>query len=236
MTREERLRRAGILLDRFTDDVLTFVLIIIFLFGIYFIYDSAYLYNNASDRGSLRFKPDTETGDTALKLPDSVAWITLDGTPIDYPVMQGEDNMEYIDKNPYGEYSLSGSIFLDSRNSPDFTDGYSLIYGHHMEGGLMFGSLDRYFNEEYLDAHRTGLLVTKDQIYRVSVFAVIHIYSTNSVIFDPGEHPEEEVWKFVEDKAEIFREPEEGRLLALSTCTDNIPDNRSVVMCTIRER
>ena len=214
---------------------MTIIFLIIFLMGLYCIYDSAYLYNKATDDSSLAFKPDLES-DPTLTLPDSVAWITLDDTSIDYPVMQGEDNMEYIDKDPYGNYSLSGSIFLDSRNDPEFKDDYSLIYGHHMEGGLMFGSLDKYFEKSYLEKHRTGTLITKNEIYRIEIFAVVHLLSTNTLVFDPGEHPVEEIHRFVKDNAEIYYEPKDGRLLGLSTCTDNVPDNRSVVMCTIKKR
>ena len=233
---EAGLKTAGIFIDRMTDNAITLCFLIIFIMGVYCIYDSAYLYNNATDKGAMRFKPDFSSDDAALTLPDSIAWITLDDTTIDYPIMQGKDNLEYIDKNPYGEYSLSGSIFLDSRNSADFTDDYSLVYGHHMEGGLMFGSLDKFFEEEYLKTHRTGKLMTKDTMYELDIFAVIHVLSTDSMIFDPGEHPAEDVWDYMKENASLYFEPKEGRLLALSTCTDNIPDNRSVVFCTIRKK
>lgn len=55
--------------------------------------------------------------------------------------MQGEDNMEYLNKDPYGDYSLSGSIYMDSRNTSDMSDDYLLLYGHHMENDYMFGSI-----------------------------------------------------------------------------------------------
>ncbi|MBR1845920.1 MAG: class B sortase, partial [Oscillospiraceae bacterium] len=63
--------------------------------------------------------------------------------------MQGETNGKYLNTDPYGEYSLSGSIFLDSRNAGDFSDSYSLVYGHHMADGMMFGALDAFFDEGY---------------------------------------------------------------------------------------
>ena len=83
----------------------------------------------------LKLKPtlDEDTGpsfEELLKLnPDVCAWLTLDGTEVDYPILQGEDNYEYLNKNVYGEFALSGSLYLDSNNSRDFTDKYSLIYG-----------------------------------------------------------------------------------------------------------
>lgn len=78
--------------------------------------------------------------------------MTIDDTNIDYPVMQGEDNNEYLNKDPFGNYALSGSIFLDRRNNPEFKDYYSLIYGHHMEHGMMFGAIDEYLNEDYFNS------------------------------------------------------------------------------------
>lgn len=70
---------------------------------------------------------------------DVCAWLTIDDTGIDYPVVRGKDDMEYINKDVYGNFALSGSIFLSSANQPDFTDPYNLIYRHHMSNGAMFG-------------------------------------------------------------------------------------------------
>ena len=83
-------------------------------------------------------------------------WLTVDGTNIDYPVMQGKDNNSYLNTDPFGNYSLTGSIFLDSRSSPDFSDEYSVVYGHHMDYGKMFGALDDFLNEKYLKQHSSG--------------------------------------------------------------------------------
>ena len=79
------------------------------------------------------------------------------------PVMQGKDNYEYLNKDPYGEFSLSGSIFLDARNDLDFEDDYSLIYGHHMEKGAMFGALDDFQDRAYFDQRRSGTIVTDER-------------------------------------------------------------------------
>lgn len=58
--------------------------------------------------------------------------------------------MEYINKDVYGNFALSGSIFLSSANQPDFTDPYNLIYGHHMSNGAMFGDVVEFTDEAYL--------------------------------------------------------------------------------------
>ena len=76
--------------------------------------------------------------------PDVRGWLTIDGTHVDYPIVQGEDDMEYVNKGVYGEFSLSGTIFLDSENTSDFSDCYNLLFGHHMANGAMFGDVVRF--------------------------------------------------------------------------------------------
>lgn len=63
--------------------------------------------------------------------PDIVAWIYIEGTEINYPVVQGIDNQYYLKHLFNGKWNSSGCIFLDSRNTPDFSDRRSIIYGHH---------------------------------------------------------------------------------------------------------
>ena len=122
------------LIDGLIDKSILLVCIVLFLLGSYGLYDSYMVYQQATDNSILKYKPGYETDDETDKeiAGNMVAWLTVDDTNIDYPVMQGEDNNEYLNKDPFGDYALSGSIFLDSRNNPEFKDYYSLIYGHHM--------------------------------------------------------------------------------------------------------
>ena len=142
------------LVDRVTDYALLIGFLLLFLIGFYTMYDTLLIYDAARGDDLRSFRPIVNeagelTWDMSALSEDVVAWLTVDDTNIDYPVMQGIDNTEYLNKNPYGQYSLSGSLFLDSRNAPDFTDPYSLIYGHHMEYGRIFGALDEYLDESY---------------------------------------------------------------------------------------
>ena len=83
---------------------------------IYALYDTMYVYDHATGRDYLGFKPDSENQENSVLAAtisdDMVAWITLDDTNIDYPVMQGSSNNAYLNTDPFGNYSLSGSIFL----------------------------------------------------------------------------------------------------------------------------
>ena len=89
---------------------------------------------------------------------DVKAWLTLDHTQIDYPVLQGEDNFAYINTDVYGNFALAGSIFIDSRCDPSFADPYTLLHGHHMENSRMFGDLDLYKDLDFFRQYYTGTL------------------------------------------------------------------------------
>ena len=98
---------------------------------------------------------------------------------------QGEDKSKYLNTDPYGDYSLAGSIFLDSRNTSDFSDSYNLTYGHHMSNHLMFGALDRFYDERYFEQHSSGTLRVGELVYPLQIFAVLATDAGESVLFQP---------------------------------------------------
>lgn len=76
--------------------------------------------------------------------PDIAAWIEIPALGISYPVVRGTDNSYYLSHLFDGEYNSSGSIFVDCHNQPDFSDSNTIVYGHNMRNGSMFGTLDQY--------------------------------------------------------------------------------------------
>jgi sortase B len=94
--------------------------------------------------------------------PDIVAWVCIEDTEINYPVVQGTDNQYYLKHLFNGKWNSSGCIFLDRRNEPDFSDRHSIIYGHHMKNGTMFSGLTQYKKQEFYQAHPTILLITPE--------------------------------------------------------------------------
>ena len=212
--------------------------VVVLLIVVYGLYDTWYVFNNAIDDSYLRFKPTAEGGvpEDAPITEDMVAWVTIDDTNIDYPVMQAEDNYKYLNINPYGEYSLSGSIFLDSRNSSDFTDDYSILYGHHMEYGKMFGALDEFLDDTYLREHSTGtLIVGRDggKSYRLGVFACLKVDVFDNNVLDPDTF--ENISKAISKEAVTMNTSiqKSSHILALSTCTEPVSSTRLLVMCYI---
>ena len=225
------------ILDKIENTLFRLIFIAAILLGVYAMYDSWYLYHNAQDRSLLAFKPSYGDGPAAPKaeVPDDmVAWLTIDGTTIDFPIMQGADNYEYLNKDPQGAYSLSGSIFLDARNASDFSNSYSLVYGHHMEMGAMFGALDAFADRDYFDSHRDGTLSFGGSEHPVRVFAFANVKASDEAVFDPTDG--HDTLGFIRENASVYEEPEDGRILALTTCVDGGSDERTAVFCILPDK
>ncbi len=227
------LKKTVKFMDKFVDRFMSLVLLIVFLLSFYALWDAYSLYQMAQDRSLLSFKP-RQDAETVVEVPKGyVAWLEVDDTDIDYPIMQGIDNEEYLNKNPYGKYSLSGSIFLDYRNSKDFTDPYSLVYGHHMGQGAMFGALDDFRNEEFFNSHRSGTLYVGKEDYHLTIFAVVKTDALDSEVFNPVNNELSD--SYIKENAIYLDRRPQGRLLGLSTCSSDGTTERLLVLCVINE-
>jgi len=103
--------------------------------------------------------------------PDMVAWIQSYGTQINYPVVQGRDNDFYLNHLPDKTKHRMGSVFLDYRNSMNFTDPNIFIYGHNMETDDIFSSFLRYREQRYFERHDSMYLFTPTADYVIQLFA-----------------------------------------------------------------
>ena len=104
---------------------------------------------------------------------DIVGWLYIDAVPdISYPVCKGEDNDFYLHRTFEKKQLFSGAIFEDYANSPYFNDPNTIIYGHNMKNGSMFGKLKRLKEEETLTADPYIWILTPDGNYRYQIFAV----------------------------------------------------------------
>ncbi|MBQ2854203.1 MAG: class B sortase [Oscillospiraceae bacterium] len=103
--------------------------------------------------------------------PDIVGWLYGADTPINNPVVQGDDNEYYVNRLPDGTTNANGSLFMDYRNLPDLSDRNTIVYGHNMKSGKMFGSLNKYRTQSYYDTHPVLWLLTPEQAYRIDLIA-----------------------------------------------------------------
>ena len=217
---------------------LTALTVAVFLISAYCVYDAGYLYYHAGNKPYRENKPrDHQTVTSERQISDDqAAWLYIDGTGIDDPVMQADNNIKYLNLDPYGDFALHGSLFLDYRNNSDFTDRYSIIYGHHMEHWLMFGCLDEYRDASFAKDHRDGTVTGREDIYRMHIFAVLETDAHDPIFFDPEKFD----WEKLMDKARgssfFFEEPEKDNpILCLSTCTDSVGSSRLVVLGTLKK-
>ena len=179
---------------------------------------------------------------------DYRAWLTVYDTNIDYPVVQGENDLYYASHDIYRQNSLTGAIYMAAGNSGDFSDSYNLIYGHHMDNKAMFGSLDAFTEESYFRSHKTGIVVAPSGIYDIEFFAVINTDAYESRVYSVGDRMGE-VLSFLESGGEggvgagtsvlLYDSAVAAgaeKVIALSTCASAETSGRLVVFGTMKTR
>ena len=225
--------------------IIYITLLIALLFGGYSLWDMFKVYNGTRlDQEILKNRP--QNGDAmslaeAQKLnPDIKAWIRIEGTKIDYPIVQGVDNFEYLNLDYKKEYSLAGSIFMDYRNSPEMTDHHIVIYGHNINGNLMFADVRSYRFEAFFNDHREGHLFTATNDYKLNIFAYIEIDSYNETIYNVGYSKDsltselQEQLKLNSKKYVDINLKSSDRIVLLSTCFGD-GNARSIAVAKIME-
>lgn len=220
------------------------ILILLMLsYGVYSLWDTYKIYANSfADEELLKFRPtdDGEDNPTLKDLkklnPDVKAWIQVPKTNIDYPVVQGQDDMEYINKNVYGEFELSGAIFLSCLNKDDFSDPYNLVYGHNMKNGGMFADVADFTNKEYFETHQKGKLYLTDATRKIRFFACMKVTAADAKIYHPDGYRKENLKNlldYIQANAVQYRDvnvADENSLIALSTCSEAETNGRVVLI------
>lgn len=220
------------------------ILILLMLsYGVYSLWDTYKIYANSfADEELLKFRPtdDGEDNPTLKYLkklnPDVKAWIQVPKTNIDYPVVQGQDDMEYINKNVYGEFELSGAIFLSCLNKDDFSDPYNLVYGHNMKNGGMFADVADFTNKEYFETHQKGKLYLTDATRKIRFFACMKVTAADAKIYHPDGYRKEnlkDLLDYIQANAVQYRDvnvADENSLIALSTCSEAETNGRVVLI------
>jgi sortase B len=170
---------------------------------------------------------------------DIVAWITIDGTGIDYPVTQAKDNRYYLTHTANNEYSKLGSVFLEFRNNRDFSDFNNVLYAHNMRDGSMFGQLARFKDQGFFEGHRSGTLYTPAATYRIAIFACAVTESTSDYYryAFPSASERADFVQMLKSSALQWRDepvdPQTDRLLLLSTCSSEYREARTVLAAKI---
>lgn len=243
MDQKKKKSKIKIIID-FLDGLVNFfvlLLLIIFLsYGLYNIWDSKQVVKIAQSESFSTYKPKTDTTLPFDKLkeknPEVFAWLNVYGTKIDYPVAQAKDNEKYVNTDILGDYRISGSIFLDYRDSKDFTDFNSILFGHHMEGSAMFGDLEKFKDKNFFENHQFANIFLKNRNIGVEFFAFLTADAfDNGIYLTPlnDTDAKEKYLSNIRDKAIHRRNLDlntNDKLLILSTCVgDSISDRYILV-------
>lgn len=164
--------------------------------------------------------------------PEVIGWIAFDNMDISYPIMQAKDNDYYLDHTFSGEENSAGSIFMEASNLPDFEDYHTIIYGHNMKNGSMFGSLKNYKTKDHYKGNEYFTVYTLDSVYRYQIFAYYDI-SMYGDVYNNQFGPDDFFQSFIDNMVKRsyydtgVRPVKTDKILTLSTCSTQ--GNRFVV-------
>ena len=169
---------------------------------------------------------------------DAAAWLYSPGTVIDYPVMKADDYSYYLYRLPDGTENANGSLFIDYNTASDFSDPLTVIYGHHMKSGRMFGSLVGYKAQSYYNQHPNMYLYTQQETYKIELLYgfVIDAGQWRRQAFMYPENVEallaHAAYNTTFESEVVYKEGD--RIVALSTCSYEFDEARYVVLGILR--
>ncbi len=167
--------------------------------------------------------------------PDVLGWIVMPNTSISYPMVQAADNDFYLYRTWNLSNSIVGSIFLDANCAPDFHDFNTLIYGHNMNNGSMFGALRKFRTADYWNSHSSFMIKTDEGVYTYKIFSAFEAELTDPV-FMVRINREDEKQALIDcavSKSTIaigIVPNVEDKIVTLSTCTGRGHSTRWIVL------
>ena len=204
------------------------------------LWDSNYVYGAADPTQYEIYKPSEDDGLSFMELqainPEVIGWLTIYGTHIDYPMVQGTDNLKYVNTDAKGRYSLSGSVFVDVDCSRDFSDFSTIVHAHHMDKDLMFGEIGNFSEKSYFDAREHGVMYFDGQDHGIQFFAFLHTSAYNTEVFRTKIVTEEEQKAYLELLLRSAMHTRNipvtinDRIVLFATCSQSTTDGRSILV------
>ena len=162
--------------------------------------------------------------------PDAVGWLYIPDTPINYPIMQSDDNDYYLSHAYDGSYLKAGSVFLDNRCENRFMNPINIVYAHNMKNGSMFAGVLQFADSAYFDSHRYGWMSTPETVYRIDFFSCAKA-DMNDELYD-GSTPVSQWIPHIADRSAVFKDAdfsEDDRFISLSTCSYEFENARTIL-------
>ena len=177
-------------MKRMINNILLIICIFIFCISTWKLYGYYRSYKKAKDTYSKIAKENVKISKNERKIDfkklksqnqDIAGWIYIRGTTIDYPIVQGKDNEEYLNQDFNKKKSSSGTIFLDNNCKKDFTSDNNIIYGHHMKNGTMFAQLLKFREKSFLKKHNEIMIFTPDRTIHLKVISAYAQKAQNKI-------------------------------------------------------
>ena len=177
-------------MKRMINNILLIICIFIFCISTWKLYGYYRSYKKAKDTYSKIAKENVKISKNERKIDfkklksqnqDIAGWIYIRGTTIDYPIVQGKDNEEYLHQDFNKKKSSSGTIFLDNNCKKDFTSDNNIIYGHHMKNGTMFAQLFKFREKSFLKKHNEIMIFTPDRTIHLKVISAYAQKAQNKI-------------------------------------------------------
>ena len=169
---------------------------------------------------------------------DVIGWIYIEGTKINYPIVQTVNNSYYVERMVNGQRNAAGSIFMDYRNESNFTDRNSILYGHNMKNGSMFAGILDYRKPSFFEEHPEVIILTPERNFRYEVIAG-YVCSPLENAWRLSFATDEEFANWLTNALNRsviggnFEASGTDQILTLSTCSYEFDDARFVLVCRL---
>lgn len=156
---------------------------------------------------------------------DIIGWISFDNIEqIHYPILYSGNDTDYLRTDIYGNSTIAGSIFMEGKNTPDFDDCHTILYGHNMKNLTMFGSLRNYREEEFYKQNQYFTIYTQSDVFRYQIFSCRDAAEDDAVYAVGFSHDEnfQKLIDFMTQKSYYdtrVRVGKEDCIVTLSTCS-----------------
>ena len=189
--------------------------------------DTVTIQEVADEEGNTSEKYVIDFGELKKKNPDTVAWIKIENTNIEYPVVKAKDNDYYLNRSFDKKKNSAGWIFMDYRDKADGTDRNIVLYGHNRKDKSMFGTINDMFKEEWYNDEKNKYItyITENEYCTYEIFSIYRIEEEDYYITTSFKN-DTEFDKFINKLLKrSFRDfktevKKEDTILTLSTCSN----------------
>lgn len=218
-------------IDRLINKIIVVLILIILFLALYSLYDLIPIYNEIKESEIAKIYEPIDIERYTNK--NIIGYLTIYNTVINYPVMQGKNNTDYLTLNYKNEYSSSGSIFLDYRNDRNLKDDFSIIYGHNMSYKIMFSELKYYKDLSYLNTHNKGKLIIGTDEYDLNIISYKEVNESDDIPYNLylyKNNNNKKIYKYLMNKKGNIK-----KMTVLSTCKKGQKSKRVILLCELNK-